>query len=123
MLASRSPQDVYRRVDFDARVSASGPNELVHICIEHLVAAIGTALHAAATSDNGLKSRSLTRALSAITALQLGVTGEDGMAMALRQVYEAARRTILDCAIAFDAERLAALRTDFTEIGAALRGA
>jgi flagellar protein FliS len=123
MLATRSPQEAYRRVDFDARVSGSGPTELVHICIEHLVAAIGTALHAAATNDNGLKSRSLTRALSAVTALQLGVTGEDGMATALRQVYEGARRTILDCAIAFDAKRLTTLRNDFSEIGAALRHA
>lgn len=122
MLATRSPQEAYRRVDFDARVSGSGPSELVHICIEHLVAAVGTALHAAETHDNGLKSRSLTRALSAVTALQLGVAGEDGMAAALRQVYEAARRTILDSAIRFDPARLIALRKDFTEIGGALRG-
>jgi flagellar protein FliS len=123
MLAIRSPQEAYRRVDFDARVTGSGPTELVHICIEHLVAAIGTALHAAATNDNSLKSRSLTRALSAVMALQLGVAGEDGMAAALRQVYEGARRTILDCAIAFDAKRMASLREDFAEIGAALRHA
>ena len=122
MLATRSPQEAYRRVDFDARVSGSGPSEPVHICIEHLVAAVGTALHAAEMQDNGLKSRSLTRALSAVTALQLGVTGEDGMAAALRQVYEGARRTILDSAIRFDSARLVALRNDFVEIGGALRG-
>lgn len=118
----RSPQEVYRRVDFDARVSASGPSELVHICIEQLCVSIGTAMHAAANNDNGLKSRSITRALSAVTALQLGVAGEDGMATALRQVYEGARRTILDSAITFDSQKMAALRNDFTEIGAALQG-
>ena len=34
----------------------------------------------AAFGDNALKSRSLTRALSAVTALQLGVSGEGGVA-------------------------------------------
>jgi flagellin-specific chaperone FliS len=122
MLACRSPQEAYRRVDFDARVSASSPSELVHICIEQFITAVGTAMHAAATNDNGLKSRSITKALSAVTALQLGVTGEDGMAAALRQVYEAARRTILDSAIIFDSAKMKTLRQDFIEIGAALKG-
>jgi len=121
MLAARTPQEAYRRVDFDARVSASNPADLVHICIEHLVGALGTALHAATMGDNELKSRSITRALTSVTALQLGVSGEDGMAAALRQVYEAARRTILDSAIAFDSRRVDALRTDFVDIGKALR--
>jgi flagellar protein FliS len=53
----------------------------------------------------------------------MGVTnGGDGMAGALGQLYEAARRTILDSALSFDTARITALREDFTEIGAALRG-
>jgi flagellin-specific chaperone FliS len=122
MLAMRSPQEAYRRVDFDARVAASRPADLVHLCIEHLIGALGTALHAAEAGDNQLKSRSLTRALTAVTALQLGVSGEDGVAGALRHMYEAARRTILDCATDYDSRRIATLRTDFVDIGRALRG-
>jgi hypothetical protein len=122
MLAARTPQEAYRRVDFEARVSGSRPADLVHICIEHLVGALGTALHAAASGDNGLKSRSMTGALTAVTALQLGVSGQDGVAAALRHVYEGARRTILDSATVFDSPRIAALRADFVEIGAALKG-
>lgn len=121
MLALRSPQEAYRRIDFDARVSASKPADLVHLCIEHLVGAIGTALHAAQTGDNGLKSKSITRALTSVTALQLGVSGNDGVSTALRHMYEAARRTILDSATTFDSARMATLRADFLEIGAALR--
>ena len=123
MLQKRSPHEAYRRVDFDARVSGAAPAELVHLCYEHLVGALGTALFAADKGDNALKSRSLTRALTAVTALQLGVTGETGVASALRQVYEAARRTILDSAIRFDSIRIEALRRDFIEIGGALRAA
>jgi len=121
MMMARTPQEAYRRVDFDARVSASAPSELVHLCIEHLIGALGTALHAAASGDNELKSRSITRALTSVTALQLGVSGEEGIAAALRHVYEAARRAILDSAISFDDARIIALRTDFVDIGKALR--
>lgn len=115
-----SPVEAYRRVDFDARVNGAGPVELVHVCYEHLVAALGTAIHAHRRGDNGLKSRSLTRALTAITALQLGVTGDSGVARALNQLYDAARRTVLDSATAFDADGLETLRSDFAEIGQAL---
>lgn len=123
MLAARTPQEAYRRVDFDARVSASAPSDLVHLCIEHLIGALGTALHAADQGDNELKSRSITRALTSVTALQLGVSGEEGIAAALRQVYEAARRTILDNATGFDSRQMGRLRNDFIEIGQALRAA
>jgi len=121
MLLMTSPQEAYRRVDFDARVSGAGPAELVHLCYEHLVSALGTAIHAARRRDNGLKRRSITRALTAITALQMGIAGDDGVAGALGQLYEAARRTILDSALAFDAARRTTLREDFAEIGSALR--
>lgn len=121
MLMQTSPQEAYRRVDFDARVAGAGPAELVHLCYEHLVSALGTAVHAARAGDNCLKSRSMTRALTAITALQMGVAGADGMALALGQLYEGARRTILDNALDFDPAAIEALRGDFAEIGLALR--
>lgn len=121
MLATLSPHEAYRRVDFDARVQGANPAELVHLCYEHLIGALGTAIHAGATGDNTLKSRSLTRALTAITALQMGVSGDTGMADALRQLYEGARREILDAAIRFDPAKIEVVRRDFEEIGRALR--
>jgi flagellar biosynthetic protein FliS len=121
MLAQRSPHEAYRRVDFDARVKGATPAELVHLCYEHLVSALGTALHADRIGDNSLKSRSMTRALTAITALQLGVSGDSDVAAALKHLYESARRTLLDCAIVFDAQSVETLRTDFADIGRALR--
>lgn len=124
MLMQSSPQEAYRRVDFDARVSGAGPAELVHLCYEHLTSALGTAVHAQRRGDNCLKSRSMTRALTAITALQMGVAGADGpnagMAAALSQLYEGARRTILDNALDFDGDAILTLRADFAEIGQAL---
>ncbi|HKT84591.1 MAG TPA: flagellar protein FliS [Novosphingobium sp.] len=122
MLANRSPHEAYRRVDFDARVTGASPTELVHVCYEHLVGALGTAIHAHGIGDNSLKSRSMTRALSAITALQLGVAGDSEIASALKHLYESARRTILDGALEFEPGRIETLRADFAEIGQALRG-
>lgn len=120
MLAIRSPHEAYRRVDFDARVEGSDPRHLVGLCYEQLVSSLGSALFAQERGDNSLKSKALTRALSAITALKLGVSGEDATAKALSHLYEAARRAILDSALHFDAKVLGTIRQDFIEISQAM---
>jgi flagellar protein FliS len=120
MLAIRSPNEAYRRVDFDARVEGADPRHLVGLCYEQLVSSLGSAIFAQERGDNSLKSQALTRALAAITALQLGVSGEDATAKALRHLYEAARRSILDSAIQFNGERLSTIRADFIEISRAM---
>lgn len=122
MLMHQSPHEAYRRVDFDARVNGARPEELVHVCYEHLVSALGTAIHAQRNGDNDLKSRSMTRALTAITALQMGVSNGHEMSSALTQFYTSARRTILDSAVAFDSNQIDTMRNDFIEIGQALKG-
>ena len=123
MLATRSPHEAYRRVDFDARVEGANPQQLVGMCYEALAGALGTALYAHERGDNRLKSQSLTRALSAVTALQLGVNGDEGVALALRQLYQSARRSILDSALKFDPEVIGEMRRDFVEIARALTAA
>jgi flagellar protein FliS len=120
MLAHRSANEAYRRVDFDARVEGSDPRHLVGLCYEQLVASLGSAIFAQARGDNSLKSQALTRGLSAITALQLGVAGDDATAQALRHLYEATRRAILDSATAFDADLLGTIRQDFIDISRAM---
>lgn len=123
MLARRSPHEAYRRVDFDARVEGANPRQLVGLCYETLAGALGTALYAHEHGDNKLKSESLTRGLSAITALQLGIDGESEMAGPLNQLYQAARRSILDSVLDFDAKVIAAMRQDFIDISRALTAA
>ncbi|HEY0958171.1 MAG TPA: flagellar protein FliS [Novosphingobium sp.] len=120
MLALRSPHEAYRRVDFDARVEGADPRHLVGLCYEQLVGALGSAIYAHERGDNLLKSQSLTRGLSAITALLLGVSGDDGMAAALRQLYQSARKGILDSALDFDAQLIATIRQDFIDIAKAM---
>lgn len=123
MLARRTPDAVYRRVDFDARVGGADPMELVGLCYEHLIAALGSALFAHERKDNAAKSAALTRAVSALTALQLGVKGTEGVAAALLQFYQAAKNAVLDSVLAFDPARIGAVRADILEIAGALHGA
>jgi len=120
VLAIRSPHEAYRRVDFDARVEGADPRHLVGLCYEQLVSSLGSAIFAQERSDNSLKSKALTRALSAITALKMGVSGNDATAQALNHLYEAARRAILDSALNFDAKVLGTIRQDFIEISQAM---
>lgn len=120
MLGQTSPHEAYRRVDFDARIAGANPHQLVGMCYETLASALGTALYANGRGDNRLKSQSLTRALSAITALQLGVSGDEGVSSALRQLYHSARRSVLDSVLNFDAEVITTMRQDFIDISRAL---
>ena len=123
MLAWRNPHEAYRRVDFDARIEGASPAQLVALCFEQAESALASAVFAHEAGNNHAKSQSVTKALAAITALQLGVNGEQGVAAALRQFYAAARRALLDCALDFDVAAIAAMRRDLNDIAKALIGA
>ncbi len=123
LLARHPPQDAYRRVEIDARVGGSDPRQLVTLCYEQLIGALGSALHAGQTSDNRGKSQAITKALSALTALQIGVTGDAQVAWALRHLYEATRKALLDSALAFDANSIATIRNDYVDILKAMTAA
>ena len=120
MLAQKDPYDAYQRVEFDARVQGASPAELVHICYDQLVLALGTALVANERGDARLKSRSMTRAVTALMALQMGIDAEHEMAGVLSEFYGAARKSILASSVAFDAACLSEMRQDFRELRAAL---
>lgn len=120
MLALKNPSEAYRRVDFDARVTGAKPEQLVALCYEQLIAALGSALFAHERADNRTKSEALTRAVSALTALLMGVSGEGATARALTHLYEAARRRLLDSVVVFKPEAVKELRNDFREISAAM---
>jgi len=120
MLALKNPSEAYRRVDFDARVTGAKPEQLVALCYEQLIGALGSALFAHERADNRAKSEALTRAVSALTALLMGVSGEGATARALTHLYEAARRRLLDSVVVFKPEAVKELRNDFREISAAM---
>lgn len=119
----QSPAEAYRKIDFDARIAGADPEQLVLVCYEQLSTALGSAIHSAQTGDNARKSAALTRALAALTALQLGLDHAHPIAASLSTLYDSARHTVLDSVIQFDATALARLKRDVSEIAEALRGA
>jgi flagellin-specific chaperone FliS len=123
MIARQTPQQAYRRVAIDAQIAGAGSAQLVLLCFEQFDLALGAALLAATRRDNAAKSQALTRALSALTALQLGISEDADLAPALRQFYEAARVRLLGNVPTFDAQAVGALRGDFAEVGRALASA
>ncbi|MET0252333.1 MAG: flagellar protein FliS, partial [Novosphingobium sp.] len=120
MLALATPREAYRRVAFDARIAGAAPQELVLLCLDEFVVALGGALVAHDRRDGSGRSKALTRALAVLTTLQLGVDRDNAAAAALLHLYEAARRSLLDNAAAFDPARVAAIRQDFVDIAGAL---
>ncbi|WP_338466876.1 flagellar protein FliS [Novosphingobium sp. ZN18A2] len=122
MLRRADPSEAYRRVDFDARVNGASPQQLVDLCLEQLTGSIDRAVFADARGDNAMKSAALTRAVAALTALQLGVDSANPASGALLQLYGAARRAVLDSAVAFDPATLNSIRDDFNDIRKAMHG-
>jgi flagellar protein FliS len=123
MLFHRDPSEAYRRVDFDARVKGATSRQLVDLCLEQVAGSVGRAIHASGRGDNGAKSAALTRAIAALTALQMGVDPDAATGQALLQLYASARTTILDSVLAFNPAGLTQIRQDFIEIRAAMLGA
>lgn len=120
MLMCTSPAEAYRRTDFDARVMGADKRELVLVCFERIDSEIGSALSAAIRSDNSAKSFALTRALAALTALQLGVDRSQPLGQSLHRLYEDARRVLLSSATTFNADQLETVKSDFAEISSAI---
>jgi flagellin-specific chaperone FliS len=114
------PSEAYRRVDFDARVRGADSRQLVDLCLEQVIGSVGRAIHAYERQDNAAKSAALTRAVAALTALQMGIDMSNPTAQALVQLYQSARSTILDCVTRFDGSKLMEIRQDFTEIREAM---
>lgn len=120
MLALRDPHDAYRRVEFDARVASARPEQLVALCFQELATALGSAIRSHELGDNQRRSAGLTRALAALTALQLGVDRSAPGGDALHRFYGGLRRTVLASVPDFDPGLLAAAKIDVEEVAAAL---
>lgn len=124
MLAFTDPREAYRRSEIDARVEGGAdPADLVRLCYEQAISGLGLAIIAHERKDPAARSKALTRALSALTALDMGVDRSAPLADALLQLYGAARKAILDSVVSFDDEMLGQVRQDFIDIAKAVQNA
>lgn len=122
MLVCRSPAEAYARVDFDARVAGADTRELVLVCYERLIGEIDRACAAFAANDNAAKSQAITKALAALTALELGIDHDSPLAPALLQLYRPARRALIEAVVHFDPKLLGMIRRDLSDIYRAFAG-
>ncbi len=122
MLALTDPHEAYRRSALDARVQGGDAAALVILCLEHAIGGLGLAQFAETRGDAAQRSKALTKALTAITALEMGVDRNAPLANALLHVYGSARKAVLDSVIRFDPAALATARQDLVEIKGALQG-
>jgi flagellin-specific chaperone FliS len=116
MLLQQKPAEAYRRVALDARIAGARPADLVLLCYEQLAEALGAAIEASSRADNHRRSAALTRALSVLTALQLGLDRQSPLAVPLDTFFAGVRRTLLDNVPTFDAEAIAATKADIIEV-------
>lgn len=124
MLALTDPREAYRRSELDARVQGGAdPANLVHLCMEQVISRLGLAIIANERKDPAARSKALTGALSAITALDMGVDRSAPLAQALLQLYGAAKQAVLDSVLSFDPKLLGRVRQDFIDIARALEQA
>lgn len=121
MLGCTDPREAYRRSAIDARIHGGDAPALVEFCLDQAVESLGVALSANERHAPAVRSKALTRAMTAITALEMGVDDGAPLAKALYGFYRGARQIVLDSVISTDCERLAALRRDLTEVRAAFR--
>jgi len=116
VLLQQNPAEAYRRVAFDARIAGARPADLVLLCYEQLAEALGAAIEASARADNHRRSAAMTRALSSLAALQLGLDRQSPLAAPLDTFFAGVRRTLLENVPAFDPAAIAAIRADITEV-------
>ncbi|KWV94102.1 flagellar protein FliS [Erythrobacter sp. AP23] len=123
MLARAQPRDAYRQSNFDARLMASGREDLVLICLDDLIENLGVLQIAESRKDRAVRSRTLTRCVTALTALEMGIDRDAELATSLLQFYGAAKSLLLDSISAVDLHKIAQLREDMAEIASAFRAA
>lgn len=123
MLARARPNDAYRQANFDARLMGSTRDALVIFCLEDLVENLTALELAEARNDRSARSRALTRSVTALTALEMGIDRSAELAATLAHFYGAAKSVLLDQIRTTDLTRIAALKQDFVDISAAFQGA
>jgi flagellar protein FliS len=123
MLARAKPHEAYRESHFDARLIASGRDDLVLICLEDLIENLGVLQIVEGRADRAVRSRALTRCVTALTALEMGVDRDADLSASLLQFYGAAKSLLLDSIRECDMVQIAQLQSDMTEIATAFRAA
>jgi flagellar protein FliS len=123
MLSRSKPNEAYRQASFDARLLGSSRDELVIFCLEDFLENLGHLQLADARCDSTGRSRAITRCVTALTALELGIDRSAELGASLAHLYGSAKGVLLSSIRATDTASISAIKNDFSEIANAFRGA
>ena len=122
-MLARATHEAYRQSNFDVRLMASDRDDLVLICLDDLIENLGVLEIVEQRDDRAARSRTLTRCVTALTALEMGIDREAELASSLAHFYGAAKNLMLDSIRALDLGKVRQLRDDLREIAFAFRAA
>lgn len=120
MMLRQNPAEAYGRVELDALVLGSSGPALVRLCFDEALTALDRAMAMQNAARFDIRSRALSRALLAISALRTGVDESSAMAPMLLEFYGAAAAAVTGAIVRFKPAPLLALRADLAEIREAL---
>lgn len=116
MLAAHDPGLAYRRSSFEARLLAASPQDMVLVCLDDLLANLVRFEQAELRDDRASRSSALTRCITALTALEMGVDRAAPLGAALLQLYAAAKSTLLGMVVSIEVGQLRTIKADFEDI-------
>ncbi len=123
MLAARDPGLAYRRSSFEARLLAASPHDLVIMCLEDFLVNLVRFEQADRRDDREARSTALTRCITSLTALEMGVDRSAPLGETLLQFYAAGKSALLGMVVSIEAGRLRTIKNDFEDIRRSFRAA
>ena len=121
MLTVPTPREAYRRTHFRARVESGTPDDLVIICLDEFLAQLATIDVMEQRGNKAGRSLAISRAVTALITLELGVDHSSPLAPALLEFYRAAKSWLLGSLHSLDREILARCRADFEQVRESLK--
>lgn len=121
MLSLHKPYEAYRQASFDARLLGSSREELVVFCLEDFIDNLGQLELADNRLDHAARSKAITRCVTALTALELGIDRTAEMGATLAQFYGSAKNTLMNCIRQTDTNSVATMKADFSDIAKVFR--
>jgi len=123
MLAVSDPGLAYRRSSFEARLLAASPQDMVIMCLDDLLTNLVRFEQADLRDDREARSSALTRCITSLTALEMGVDRAAPLGETLLQFYAAGKSALLGMVVSVEVRRLRAIKSDFEEIRSSFRKA
>jgi flagellin-specific chaperone FliS len=114
-MLSRNPAAIYRRIELDARIEASGRADLTRICLEEAEGALGQAL-ALLDRSQTTPREPLVRAQSIMVWLAQSVAADHPLRVSLRQFYGGLASQIGANLLQADAQVLRRVMNDISDL-------